>query len=1117
MKSALSTVLCLILLVGVAFAQEMVPTINKKTIEIPTRSIPLPSSRTAPEYIFTKTPTSLLTSYYDYMIGSYNGLPLRSIPQSAGGGYFMTYHGQRTATGQRRAFFAYLDAQGNVIDNYEITSVYNREGYPTVAVDPVSGKPLYAWHANADADAELEVQFTSDAFISGIAGLFNGLQVIAQNPTTISPPQGTATTDNEFIWPTAQIGPSPFANKRRVYVVMRNAVTHSYGPSENVLIAYADFNGNDLEEGTPLVWSWTSIPEMNQWNHDTTWRRPFHAITVDNAGNVYYAGYHTATEADGTTDILEAEMDVFKCPNYGQGTWTRISAYSNLPSWNPPATPTGTTGYFVNDSNVPYTNAQLKWSISNSSHLNATVDDNGKIHVPALWALTNSDGFYYPKLQYMKEFVFNPYAPAGSQFTIKEIYPQANPANTSYTVFQPWDLQVPWGIVDGWTNTASGWVPNMADEWAFPYWDQSAHGDAMFFHYSNMKITEGNGQGMLAMVWQSSLRAKWFNADGDTNYSAWGNTPEIYISVSPNNGDMWSEPIKLNNIQTPQFAGLKPMWVYPADKVKYVGMQGNQKVGKLGLMFYNDFTWGSNAIDPPVHPTNDGGQVMFTELQIVFPTDNPVVTDPFGMPTVLSSSMSVTSGVMINGQMASAGDVVAAYVNVGGIPQLRGKETVMVNSGVSGCLIQVYTESDGENVYFKIWDLSANQVLDVIETLNSQVNGNIGSWPNNLFWLHASIATQQNISLLTGWNLISLNVHPVNMEISSIFGSIISNINQIKSPEGVFIPGNPYNTLTTFGDGKGYFVNVNNNCGLTVSGSQVNYATPIPMEAGWNLPGYTPQAAMPVASALSSISAYVIQVKGVEGIYIPGNPFSTLVTLSPGRAYHMKLSAAANLVYPASGRDSAAAQAVSSCEVWGNPVQKTDSHVILCDLSESAQAGDILAAFVDNEFRGFSQIIEANGKLGTLIQVFTEEVGEIINFRLLRKDNTIINLSPNLSSNPGATTGDYAKGEYYTLQAGETDDLELITRIVNAFPNPFNAGTSIRLNIAKNSTSLKVEVYNLKGQKVKTLFAGQMNSGTNDLYWNGLNESNQRVASGIYFCRLDSENTRQNIKLMILK
>ncbi len=70
------------------------------------------------------------------MIGSYNGLPLRVIPFNIlGGGYFLTYHGRRTSTGTCRIFYAYLDANGDVIVNNEITTEANNEGYGTVAVD----------------------------------------------------------------------------------------------------------------------------------------------------------------------------------------------------------------------------------------------------------------------------------------------------------------------------------------------------------------------------------------------------------------------------------------------------------------------------------------------------------------------------------------------------------------------------------------------------------------------------------------------------------------------------------------------------------------------------------------------------------------------------------------------------------------------------------------------------------------------------------------------------------------------------------------------------------------------------------------------------------------------
>jgi hypothetical protein len=51
----------------------------------------------------------------------------------------------------------------------------------------------------------------------------------------------------------------------------------------------------------------------------------------------------------------------------------------------------------------------------------------------------------------------------------------------------------------------------MVSDWDFPYWDSSVHSDAMMFHYNNTKVTEANGQGMLAVVWQNSWRARQYN------------------------------------------------------------------------------------------------------------------------------------------------------------------------------------------------------------------------------------------------------------------------------------------------------------------------------------------------------------------------------------------------------------------------------------------------------------------------------------------------------------------------------------------------------------------------------------------------------------------------------
>ncbi len=618
LKKVLLLVLCLSFIIVAVNAKPMQPDHAKKALESPTQDGRLVNnSRYMPNYEFTKNPTVLLESFYDYMIGSYNGIPLRNIPLDEGG-YFLTYHGKRTAIGSRRTFYAHLSADGEILNQNEITQVTNHEGYPTLGVDPQSGKPMYAWHANTDADSELEVQFVVDAFMYDLSGLFNEVQIIVDNPLDVLVNGAIASSDNEFIWPTIQIGPSPVAGMRRVYVANRNAVTHTTGdkPSENLLLAYADFNAEMIELANDLEWSYTSIPEMDQWNNEPSWRRPFHALTTDNLGNVYYAGYHFAYTVDEVL-IDEPDMDVFKCTNYGEGTWTRVADYGRIPTWNPPGT-LGGTGYFVADGDVPYLDSELHWGIVNSSHLNAVTSEDGKIIFPILFSVNANTGGYYPDFHNVKAAIYDT---ATDEYIITEIYPQKDPADNHNEAFTPWDLEAPWGVAEHYPNDDGQSYLNPEKIWPFPHWDDALHTDTMMFHNNNIKVSEPNADGLMVAVWQDAMRARLYNKFPDSypELAPYSNTPEIYIATSNDNGYHWSEPIILNNVDTTEFAGLKPMWVYPADKVITMGTTPEgYYVGKLGFMFYDDYTWGANAIDPPAHSVNDGGAVMFTEMQMEF-------------------------------------------------------------------------------------------------------------------------------------------------------------------------------------------------------------------------------------------------------------------------------------------------------------------------------------------------------------------------------------------------------------------------------------------------------------------------------------------------------------------
>jgi len=612
------------------------------------------ATRTPPPYSFSRTPLTIMSSYYDYMIGSYHNIPLQVLPN--GGGYIMTYHGMITATAQRRVFYSCLDATGNVTLGGNLNEYgTNREGYPAVAVDPVSGSVLYAWHEAFESSEVLDVRFAADTFEDGLPGSLGAYQTVINNPISITSPEGYTTEDNQFIWPSLAIGPSPVPDKRRVYLLARNNVQNTSADCDNAYLAYADFNEADLQSGNPLSWSYCSIPRLNTWHHDPLISRSVKlTLACDQSGRVYLCGNHYAYYSDGNAHFPEPDIDIFYCDNYGAGIWHDQHFSSELPSWNPNSTATDTTGYFQTDEGLPYDDDALKWSISSTDHFNVSFDSEGRIHIPALWQFTDSGFLHhydYRELNCIKEAIFDP---ATQQLTIKEVYPQKSPEDSFNSCYQPWDTEAPWGVVDSYTDTNEGPVPTIQKDWNYCLWDEEGPPTSnMMFVSNNIRITNANPQGMMAMVWQNSLRARYYHLYDDPDYAAYNLASEIFISVSLDNGNSWSEPIRLNQVETPEMAGILPLWTYAADKIIYTGESSGHATGKLGLMFYDDYDWIPVVLPPPIYLTNMGEAVMFSELQITFPMasnqDDPVQVPGYAcISNVYPNSFSGCTAIDLN-------------------------------------------------------------------------------------------------------------------------------------------------------------------------------------------------------------------------------------------------------------------------------------------------------------------------------------------------------------------------------------------------------------------------------------------------------------------------------------
>jgi len=82
------------------------------------------------------------------------------------------------------------------------------------------------------------------------------------------------------------------------------------------------------------------------------------------------------------------------------------------------------------------------------------------------------------------------------------------------------------------------------------------------------------------------------------------------------------------------------------------------------------------------------------------------------------------------------------------------------------------------------------------------------------------------------------------------------------------------------------------------------------------------------------------------------------------------------------------------------------------------------------------------------------------------------------------------------------------------YPNPFNPTTTISFDVALEG-QVCVEVYNIKGQKVRVLADGEYGVGQHSVVWNGDDANGYSVGSGVYFYRMTS-GEYNNIRKMIL-
>lgn len=106
--------------------------------------------------------------------------------------------------------------------------------------------------------------------------------------------------------------------------------------------------------------------------------------------------------------------------------------------------------------------------------------------------------------------------------------------------------------------------------------------------------------------------------------------------------------------------------------------------------------------------------------------------------------------------------------------------------------------------------------------------------------------------------------------------------------------------------------------------------------------------------------------------------------------------------------------------------------------------------------------------------------------------------------------------DYAAAQAGEIGLTPKSFELLQNYPNPFNPETQIRYNLPQAS-SVKLEIFDLRGRHVATLVDGNQPAGFHRTSWNGENSAGRKVASGVYVYRLTANRQNMVRKMIMIK
>jgi hypothetical protein len=570
-----------------------------------------------------------------------------------------------------------------------------------------------------------------------------------------------------------------------------------------------------------------------------------------------------------------------------------------------------------------------------------------------------------------------------------------------------------------------------------------------------------------------------------------------------------------------------PSWLTPNPVTGSIPFGGTRRIN---FSIDTQLAVDSIYVDTVFVNTSYGEEHLIVTLSVLHKPPEWIVN-----PSLYAYNMNIIAQIVLeDGISKDIYDIISIFVD----NECRGKAHIEYVSAVNKyvAFLTIYSNvAGGEVLTFHAWDASKGRE-SVLLTGNYtfQSNASLGTVANPI--LIEPDAFVQSLELSQGWNWISLNVENTDMSLSNILNSLSpADGDVIKGHTGFcqYLSGVGWQgNLATLDNTKSYCVNLSSPDTLYFTGLPVDvYTTPVFIDTGWNWIGYLPQEILGINDALASYIAtendrIKSQTEFADYLFNTGTWEGSLKKMIPGQGYLLRSQAGGSLNYPVFYKP-------GSLEFLNKIFfpEKPDWVVDVCeyeysisvtgifefDEQEMTDSTFIIGAFSGETCCGVTQLRylpELEHYMAFLLIYSNTVSGDSIHFHIYEPeseklrdvDETIVFSSDQIIGN--------LEVPFVFTALGIGDELVPYDFYLKQnYPNPFNPKTTIEYGIPRDE-KVKLTIYDILGKKVRTLVNEPQEAGRYEVIFN---VSDNSIASGVYFYRIEAGSYKKARKLMVVK